>query len=194
MQFNNDTIIEKIVKKKITSKDKFCRILFVILAILAILLVNILPLFFGITYLFLLTGALSFGIGFLCYFSVTGIEKEYEYSLVNDELNIDIIRGKKRRSHLFAGSVRDFEMVAKKNDERHPISEFDKGDALHGNCVSGEDPDNEWYISTKMGSVKVLLLIEPDERMLNVFFRYNPRNTMYRPTSRPNAGKSKTGE
>ena len=188
MQLYNDAVTERIVKKKITTKEKVSRVLFIIMAVIAIILVILLPLLFGITYLFLLSGALAFGIGFLCYMFVTGLNKEYEYSIVNDEFSIDVIRNRSRRVHLYSGSIREFTMVAKKNDPRHPLAEFDKGDAIHGNCVSGENPDEEWYIATKMGQSKVLLFIEPDEKMLQIFFRLNPRNTMYRPTGK---GKGK---
>ena len=178
---NNDVMVEIMVKKEFTSKEKVMRVLIVLLAILAILIVNVFPLFFGIGYLFLFTGVLSFGIGFGCYMFVTGLKKEFEYSVVNDSFTIDVIRNSSRRSELFSGSVRDFEMVAKKDDTRHPYSEFDKSDALHGICVSGTAPEKEWYIATRMGDSKVLLVIEPDERMLKAFYRFNPRNTMYRP-------------
>ncbi len=188
MRLNNDLIIEKIVTKHLTTKDKISRIIFIVCAVLAIFLVNFIPLLFGIVYLFLLTVSLSFGIGYLCYLMVSGVTKEYEYSIVNDEFSIDVISGKKRRAPLFSGSIREFEMVAKLKDERHPVSEFDKG-VLHGYCSSGINKENEWYIATMSGSQKVLLFIEPDERMLQAFFRYNPRNTMYRPTSRPNGKK-----
>ncbi len=188
MRLNNELIIEKIVTKHLTTKDKISRIIFIVCAVLAIFLVNFIPLFFGIVYLFLLTVSLSFGIGYLCYLMVSGVTKEYEYSIVNDEFSIDVISGKKRRAPLFSGSIREFEMVAKLKDERHPVSEFDKG-VLHGYCSSGINKENEWYIATMSGSQKVLLFIEPDERMLQAFFRYNPRNTMYRPTSRPNGKK-----
>ena len=190
MQYMGDTVTERIVKKKITSKEKVYRVLFIVLAILAIIIVNLIPLFFGIGYLFLLTGAMSFGIGYVCYLFVTGIEKEYEYSIVNDEFSIDVIRAKSRRANLYSGSIREFSMVAKKNDPRHPVGEFDKGDAIHGNCVSGEDPSEEWYIATKVGDQKVILFIEPDEKMLQIFYRLNPRNTMYRPSGKAK-GKEK---
>ena len=78
MRFNNDVFVEKLVVKHLTTKDKICRVVYVILAILAILIVNIFPLFFGIGYLFLFTGALSFGIGYLCYYKVSGLRKEFE--------------------------------------------------------------------------------------------------------------------
>lgn len=185
MRLNNDVFVEKLVVKHLTTKDKICRVLYVILAILAILIVNIFPLFFGIGYLFLFTGALSFGIGYLCYYKVSGLRKEFEYSVVNDEFTIDTIKGKKRRVQLFSGSIRDFEMVAKLKDDRHPVSEFEKPNYLRGRCVSGINKDEEWYVATSMGSQKVLLYIEPDESMLQAFFRFNPRNTMYRPTGRP---------
>lgn len=177
----NDSVIEVLVKKKMSGKEKFSRVAYIILAIFAILLVNFIPLLFGIGYLFLLTGALSFGIGFICYIMVTNLKKEYEYSVVNESISIDVIYNGKRRTPMFSGSIRDFEMVAKVKDDHHPISEFDKKDVLHGVFVSGEHPENEWYIFTKWDKQKVLLLIEPDERMLKAFFRYNPRNTMYRP-------------
>ena len=75
-------------------------------------------------------------------------------------------------------------MIAKIKDEMHPVSEFEKN-ALRAYCASGIDKENEWYIAAKMGTQKVLVIIEPDERFLAAFFRYNPRNTMYRPTSKP---------
>ena len=185
MRFNNDVFVEKLVVKHLTAKDKICRVLYVILAVLAILIVNIFPLFFGIGYLFLFTGAISFGIGYLCYYKVSGLRKEFEYSVVNDEFTIDTIKGKKRRTQLFSGSIRDFEMVAKLKDERHPVSEFEKPNYLRGRCVSGINKDEEWYVATNMGAQKVLLYIEPDESMLQAFFRFNPRNTMYRPQGKP---------
>ena len=179
--YNNDTLVEQLVKREMTTKSKICKVLMIILCVMAILLVNIFPLFFGIGYLFILTGAISFAMGFGCYMFVTGMYKEYEYSVVNESFSIDIIRGKSRRSALFSGLIKDFEMVAKKDDERHPYSEFDKKDALHAECVSGTDPKNEWYIATKMGKQKVLITIEPNEKMLKAFFRMNPRNVSYRP-------------
>lgn len=181
-----DTIIEILVKKTLTTKEKVCRVLYVILAIMAILLVNTIPLMFGIGYLFILTGALTCGIGYLCYYFITNLKVEYEYSVVNENVSVDIIRNKSRRTPLFSGSIRDFEMIAKVNDDRHPLSEFDKKDVLRGVCVSGDHPENEWYIFTRWEKQKVLLLIEPDERMLKAFYRYNPRNTMYRPGMKVN--------
>ena len=76
-------------------------------------------------------------------------------------------------------------MVAKLKDDRHPVSEFEKPNYLRGRCVSGINKDDEWYVATNMGAQKVLLYIEPDESMLQAFFRYNPRNTMYRPSGKP---------
>ena len=194
MQLYNDSVAEYIVKKNVTTKEKVCRVLIIVLAVIAGLFVLVLPLMFGITYLFLLSGALVFGIAFFCYYYVTGIEKEYEYSIVNDEFSIDVIRAKSRRTQLYSGSIRQFEMVAKKNDPRHPLSEFDRGDAIHGNCASGSNPDEEWYISTKMGKQKVILFIEPDEKMLQMFYRMNPRNTMYRPTGKSRSKDIPKGE
>ena len=178
---NNDLFVEQLVKRTVTSKESVGKVLTILLAVLAILFVNIVPLFFGIVYLFVLTGVLSFGIGFLAYRSVTGLNKEYEYSVVNDTFAVDIIKAKTRRSSLFSGSIRDFEMAAKCKDDRHPLSEFDKPEYLRASCVSGECPDDEWYIATKMGEHKVLLIIEPNEKVLKAFFRFNPRNVMYRP-------------
>ncbi len=185
MRLNNDVYVEKLVVKHLTTKDKMCKVLYVLLAVLAILIVNIFPLFFGIGYLFLFTGAISFGIGYLCYYKVSGLRKEFEYSVVNDEFTVDTIKGQKRRVQLFSGSIRDFEMVAKLKDDRHPVTEFEKPNYLRGRCVSGINKDEEWYIATSMGSQKVLLYIEPDESMLQAFFRFNPRNTMYRPSGKP---------
>lgn len=178
---NNDSYVEQLVKKTVTSKEKLGKVLTIILCVFAILFVNIVPLLFGIVYLFILTGVLSFGIGFITYRSVTNLNKEYEYSVVNDSFSVDIIKGKTRRSSLFSGSIRDFEMVAKLKDDCHPISEFDKPEYLRAQCVSGDAKENEWYIATKMGEHKVLLTIEPEEKILKAFFRYNPRNVMYRP-------------
>ncbi|MBO4495474.1 MAG: hypothetical protein J5752_06430 [Clostridiales bacterium] len=177
----NDVLVEQVVKHEMTSKDKLFRVLLIILAVFAGLVVNIVPLLFGIGYLFLFTGALTCGIAVFCYFSLSGLHKEYEYSLVNDSFTIDVIKAQKRRMNLFSGTVHDFEMVAKKNDDRHPYSEFDKPNVLHANCASGTAPDNEWYIATKLGTNKVLIMIEPSEKLLNAIYRQIPRNTMYRP-------------
>jgi len=177
----NDVHIEQVVKREMSSKDRLFRVLLIILAVFAVFVVNFVPLLFGIGYLFLFTGALSCGIGFFVYFSISGLHKEYEYSLVGDMFIIDVIKAKKRRLSLFSGTVTSFDMVAKKDDERHPYSEFDKSDVLHANCASGTAPDKEWYIAAKLGKSKVLIIIEPEERLLNAIFRQNPRNTMYRP-------------
>ncbi len=177
----NDVFVEQVVKREKTKKDRVCKILLIALAVFAILVVNIVPLLFGIGYLFLFTGALSCGIVFFCFYTISGQNKEYEYSLVNDSFTIDVIRAKKRRLSLFSGSVKDFEMVAKLKDERHPYSEFAKDNVLRANCTSGINPDDEWYIATKMGKSKVVLTIEPNDKLLHAIYRQIPRNTMYRP-------------
>ncbi|MBP5493065.1 MAG: hypothetical protein J6Y08_09490 [Clostridiales bacterium] len=187
--FVNDVMAEKLVKKATTSKDRVCKCLIILFAVLLILLVLIFPLFFGIGYLFLLSGAIGFGIGFGCYYYVTGMYVEYEYCIVNENFSIDVIKARTRRSPLYSGSVKDFEMVAKLKDANHPISEFQKKDTLAVNCVSGENPDDEWYIATKMGKNNLLITFEPDEKFLKAMYRYNPRNVMYRPSAVKKSGK-----
>jgi hypothetical protein len=168
-----DFIIEKIVKRMRKPKDVFLTVLLIISATSFILFLILLPLVFEL-FLAVLSLILIPLVIYLLYRLITGMNKEYEYSLTNDMITIDRIVAKKRRKSLYNGSIKDFQLVASLDGD-----EFDQ--YLEQNCLrldvrSGEPDKEDWFIVTKHEGSTLLILFEIDDRIKEHIRRYNPRS------------------
>jgi len=97
---------------------------------------------------------------------------EFEYSVLNGDIDIDKIMGMSRRKRLFSASCKDFEVFA-------PLAS-----PLHGRYAAGAP--NKLYAVTSMKDEgiyffvasyvekKTIVYLQPNEKMLNNFSIYNP--------------------
>ncbi|SHE73106.1 hypothetical protein SAMN02745195_01018 [Thermoanaerobacter uzonensis DSM 18761] len=163
-----DVFIEKLVKKQKTSKD----ILFSIGVVVAALIIvfGVIPLI-PIVKNFLIFFLLLFS--YLAYYLIRSRNIEFEYSLTNNELDVDKIIDQKRRKHVISVDCRDFEVMAKVNSDK--LTEDIKAIKNRIEAVSSMSSPDVYFAVFENGGVKTLLFFEPNEKMLEAIARYIPR-------------------
>lgn len=150
----NDAFYEQFVTRKTRPTDILIRIL-VILFIVAVAI-------FGMPFI----GFLSFFIAVVLamgayYFIFPRLNVEYEYSLLNHDLDVAAIYSKEKRKHLFSLDLRQAEIMAPKNSSRlrsyHPDKTRD---------FSSGDPNAAVYaLMLPSDQNTACILLEPDQKM-----------------------------
>lgn len=151
----NDALYEQLVTRKSRPIDLVIRI--VSIAFLALVLCGGM-LFFGF-----LAVPITVLLGVLVYYFVfPKLDVEYEYTLLNHDLEIDAIYSKSKRKKLMTLDIQQAEIIAPKNSHRlnsiHPekIKDFSSGT---GNGTYAIVIPSEQTITC--------VLIDPDEKMLD---------------------------
>lgn len=151
----NDAFYEHFVSKKSGVPAIFKQIL----SIIGILLIT-----YALTYVI---GAFAFTIGFagiiLAIFLVFPYFKvEYEYSLLNHDLEISVIYNKEKRKKKAEFDLRKAEIIAPEDSPRlnhyNPVKTF--------NFTSGNKNAKTFSIMTSINDILTNIIIEPDEKML----------------------------
>lgn len=100
---------------------------------------------------------------------------EYEYSFTNGDLDVDCIVARRSRSKLLSVSIRTFDILAPKKEEFR--SEYESqtiGKTVF--AASSPKSESQWFAKYKDESgTMVLLIFEPNERMLEAFRKFIPR-------------------
>ncbi len=148
-----DLFTERLVVKKWDSKDIALSVLFFVLA-LAITVAS----FIFLGFLAIVIMAAAF---FGAYYLATGLLLvEYEYTVTNEELNIDKVIAKRRRV-----SVKTYN-----------IKEFSEGGKYDGRSAEmlcpDKNSDNLYYLEKTDGGKKECVVIDPNETMLKAFTLY----------------------
>jgi len=169
-----DLFIEKIVKRKRRGIDIVIAAALIFLAILLILLCFYIPIIIQQNILYISTLA-SAGIVYLVFRLIKGLNREYEYSILNDELTIDKIIAERKRVNVFKGSCKDFSVFAPA--DKLTADTFAQKNLLHFDLRSGQDNGCDWYFISKTNP-PTLVLFEPDERFIAAVKRFNPRAFM----------------
>ena len=115
-----------------------------------------------------------FGICYLAYRLITGLNQEFEYSIMNDELVIDRIVAQRKRKNVFTGSIRDFVFAAPTTNSE--FNGYCNKNIAQMDLRSGEDGTVDWFIVTNVKGAQTLLVFEPDDRFIAAFRKYNPRS------------------
>ncbi len=168
-----DYFNENLVQRKKTGKD-------IILIIAAILLgialsVFLLPFIFTqfIGQLVLLAIA---GVWYGVYVIITRRRVEFEYIVTNNEMDVDKIVAKRKRSRLFTLNTKEIEVMAPLNDpdfqrEQQNVNIAERLDISSGN------PEARRYFAVFMKDTKrTFIIFEPTRKMLGIFKRYSPQN------------------
>ena len=165
---NQDSFIEKIVKRRKQPKD-FIMIFLILIA--AVVLMFVLSLFQEL--LMMLFFPILAGVVFGVYYFITGLSIEYEYIATNDDITIDKIIAKRKRKRIFSDSCKSFSVIgpvtsrAFDSSKRKEVRVLD----LSGDPLSKEN----WFFVAKTDKQQVLIVFEPDERIIQTFKRHNPR-------------------
>ena len=166
--------IEKLVKRRKRGVEKLLSFMIVLSAIFLTLICLILPILLNISLLLSISALVIFGICYLAYRLITGLNQEFEYSIVNDELVIDRIVAQRKRKNVFTGSIRDFAFTAPTTNSE--FNGYCNKNIAQLDLRSGEDGTSDWFIVTNVKGVETLLVFEPDDRFIAVFRKYNPRS------------------
>ncbi len=162
----SETFKEYLIKQKKSSKDNLAQVGIIAGAIIIIML--------AFTYFQGFLGTvLIVGVVFLTIVVFSSFNKEYEYILTNNELDIDVIYNQSRRKRVMTIDMKKIEVMASTKDERHQ-SELSKNYKVVN--VSDNSEDETTYVimtqNPEMGACKVL--ISPNESFLTDLYKQAP--------------------
>ena len=153
----NDNFHEQLITKK--SKRENPLVIRIIVVVFIILFLTIGALFLGF-----LSIIIAVVLGVTAYFYIfPNLSVEYEYSLVNHELDITAIYSKSKRKELCSFDIKEAEMIAPKGSSKlasfKPVKtcDYTSGEGNAGNFIS---------IIIFLNQQMYNILIEPDEKMI----------------------------
>ncbi len=100
-----DNFAEYLVKKRPDSHDNLKKILLITATILVCAITIFFTILMRIPFILIITFAVIYG----AYYLISGLSVEYEYAVTNDEMDIDKIIARRKRSHLITVDIRKFE-------------------------------------------------------------------------------------
>lgn len=165
-----DIFIEKIVPKKKTGVDYAVMISFFIIAVLVFAV--------GLVFLGQFGLILGFGAFYGAWYLSTMRNLEYEYSVTNGELDVDVIYGQRKRKRVLSVHSKNFEVFA-------PINEKYEQDFLRNktnknltvvDARSNDKAENAFFcVFNYKEKGRMMLMFEPDQRMIDSFKSFSPR-------------------
>ena len=148
----NDFMYEQLVARKAKATDHLIRIATIML-IAALIILGFL--YFGFLALLLAAVMLFLAI----YFIFPRLKVEYEYALLNHEMQIDIIYNKSRRKKLV-----EFDLQKAEGISRGIPAGQHKAEITY-DCTSGTDPQTVYAVTVNVNHKNACILIEPDGTM-----------------------------
>lgn len=162
MKKNDDIFIEELIRTVRGPQEMLIKIGAVLLALILLLAVFIfLRLFFP--FFFTLMCLLLFYV-----FKYT--VKEYEYSLINGDLDIDVILGMRKRKRVFSTGSRDIKVMAPYS-RKEIIPEGEYSEVLDAS-ISKSSPNRWYFICHKEDGKNMLVFFNPSERLKKAFKAY----------------------
>jgi len=161
-----DVFLEKIIRKKRTTKDYLIVATVIYIALGVNFIAIMVPLLRGFTLLMS---------GICIYFVVRRTYIEYEYTLTNNELDIDIIVAKKDRKRLFTANCKDFEMFGRIEHSKYNEVKTIEKKIL---AIVSKDSKNIYFAVLQFEGARTLLLFQPDERMVEQIANCIPKKVL----------------
>ncbi len=162
----SETFKEYLIKQNKSQKDTLAQMGIIIGAIMAMLAsFTFIPDFIG--------AVVGVGIVVIAGLSFSRFNKEYEYILTNNELDIDVIYNRSRRKRVMTIDLKKIEVMANINDSRHE-AEINKPYKVI-NASDNVNSDITYAIMTQspeLGACKVL--ISPNEHFLTDMYKQAP--------------------
>lgn len=158
-----DSYIEQLVEHKKDYKDFLVKVV-MILSIFAVLALGVL---FGILVnpYFVAVGMFlaAFDIYF-CWYVITGRDVEYEYTVTNNNLQIDKVMAKRRRKDVLSIDIKKIEGFDKLSENRLSDNKCDK--VLYLGTYD-DDPDQYRFIVKTKKYGRIMVVFAPNEKVLN---------------------------
>lgn len=167
-----DFFNEWIVKKKRTAQDVMSVIITIMVALM--FLYGILLQFMAAKLRYLIPVEIAL-IVYLAYRIISSMNVEFEYFVLNGDLDIDKVISKKRRKKLVRIKLRDVEYFAPFEDEHIRVAE-DSSIRKIIDASSSIDAPRLHFAIYYNNSEKVCLLFEPTDEMIENFSHYIPKS------------------
>lgn len=169
-----DVFIEYLVKKRTTPVTILLKIGIAVAAVLVALLVLTFSGFLGS--LSFLGVVIAVGTVYGAYYLITSQNIEYEYSVTNGEMDVDIIVAQRRRKRLLTVNCKEVEAFGRYKEEDHTQKNYQTKIFACDSPV-GEDV---WYCSSRQKEKGLTILVfNANEKMLNAIKPYLPRPIMH---------------
>ena len=153
----NDALYELIVARKPKPYDLAVRIL-VILLIAAVVII-------GMPFIGILSFVIAVILAMLAYYFVfPRLSVEYEYILLNHDLQIDVIYNRAKRKSLRTFDIQGAEIIAPKGSP--PLKSYESGKVC--DYSSGGSSDKIYAVMIPMEQKNVCIYIEPDAKMTDL--------------------------
>ena len=113
------------------------------------------------------------------FFAFVYTVKEFEYSFINGDVDIDMIQGKRKRSTVFSVSCKEIVAMGACDSMTGTLSgEFTRTlDA----SISSKHADRWYFITERQDGSRELVYLSPNERLLDAFKGYLGRKMEYNP-------------
>lgn len=113
------------------------------------------------------------------FFAFVYTVKEFEYSFINGDIDIDMIQGKRKRKTVFSVSCKEIQALASCDGMDGTLSgEFTRTvDA----SISKKHADRWYFITERQDGSRELVFFSPNERMLDAFKDYLGKKMAYDP-------------
>jgi len=164
----DDSFHEMIVKARITSND---RLKMAGLVLLGLVLLFLVILFGG--YLGSLSVLVLAGLGYGLFYLLRGFAREYEYTITNGDLDIDLIIAQRKRRRVFSGFARTFDSMEPLEKQPAASAQTEKAGTVI-DCRSSHPHGVDYKIRTDYNGKPVIVLFSPDEKIVNQLKKYNP--------------------
>lgn len=150
----NDFMYEQLIARKAKVTDYFIRML-----IIALIVVLVIFGFAFVGFLALLLAAVLTLLAVL--FIFPRLKVEYEYILLNHEIQIDIIYNQSRRKNLLEFDILKAETIVPKNSDTVKSHQVQK---IY-DCTSGTNPQDVYAVLVNVNHQNSWIFIEPDKTM-----------------------------
>lgn len=168
-----DIFIEEVVKKENTLGDKLLMMGIILLCAIvsgALYFVAMFILSQFAPVILLIIAAIVY----LTYLFIGNFNLEYEYVLVNSEIDIDKIAAKKRRKKLTSVNLLDLQSFGKKDSQDYSKYLRDVSIKKVFACRR-KDEDNIYFLVYTEATVKKMLVFSPSEKIISVIEKLNLR-------------------
>ncbi len=168
-----DIFVEEMVQKKKSVIDLLLILFMSFSAVLITFVILTVVLPKAISYapvLFLLIAAIFY----LAYLTASSTNVEFEYSLVNNEIDIDKITNKKKRKRLTTVKLRNLESFGRLSDGDFLRYSKDPIVKKVFASVSRKDEDNFFLVYTE-NTIKKLVVFTPSEKIVEIIEKLNPK-------------------
>ncbi|MBQ2931818.1 MAG: hypothetical protein IJE62_03105 [Clostridia bacterium] len=168
----NDIFVEEIVKKQNTAVDKLAMfglvLLSVVLSVILFFVSALIPQFSSI-----MIGLIVIAVYFT-YILSGDFNLEYEYALVNSEIDVDKIAAKKRRKKLTSVNLRRLDFFGKSTGADFEKCLKDVSIKKVFACRQKKSEDNYFLVYSEDATRK-MLIFSPSDEIISVIEKLNPK-------------------